>query len=581
MQIGPLSPLSMALHGQKYRGPQESFEEFANRVSFALSDDPAHYHQFRQRLMEQSTMPAGRVQAAAGSLRNITMFNCFVSGQIEDTFVDAGGIMDRAKEAATTMRMGGGIGYNFGTLRPENDLIRKLGSRSSGPIMFMGIFNEVCKATASAGNRRGAQMGVFPINHPDIEKFIHVKQNQDKLTGFNISVGITNEFMDCLKTGRPFPLTFKGEVYRTVNAENLWNMLMRGTYDWAEPGVLFLDRINDANNLHYCETISATNPCGEQPLPPYGACLLGSQNLVKYLISRPDGNWDWDMIKFEEDLICFYRAMDNVIDKSTYPLEQQETEAKDKRRMGIGITGTANAIEAIVGHACYGEDPFLDQLRYILSRQRDVLYSASVERAKAKGSFPALDRKKYLESMYIQTLPEGIREGIAKHGIRNSHLTSIAPTGTISLCADNVSSGIEPVFSYEADRTILLDDGPLTERCVDYGVKFLGVKGKRTSQVTIDEHINVLTTAQQYVDSAVSKTCNVPKDVDWEDFKSVYVRAFEGGAKGCTTYRAGGKREAMMTSADKDEAEPQTQQEEAANGQTCYIDPATGRRECE
>jgi len=579
MQIGPASPLSMNLHGQKYRGPQESFEEFANRVSFALSDDPAHYHQFRMRLMEQSTMPAGRVQAAAGSLRNITMFNCFVSGDIEDSFVDDGGIMDRAKEAATTMRMGGGIGYGFGTLRPEGDLIRKLGSRSSGPIMFMGIFNEVCRATASAGNRRGAQMGVMPIWHPDIEKFIHMKQNQDKLTGFNISVGITNEFMDCLKTGRLFPLQFGGQVYRTVNAENLWNMLMRSTYDWAEPGVLFMDRINDMNNLHYCETISATNPCGEQPLPPYGACLLGSQNLVKYLVKRADGSFDWDMIKFEEDLICFYRAMDNVIDKSTYPLPQQEVEAKKKRRVGIGITGTANAIEAVVGNACYGEDTFLDHLRYILARQRDVLYSASVERAKQKGSFPALDKKQYLDGMYIQTLPEDIRAKIAKHGIRNSHLTSIAPTGTISLTADNVSSGIEPVFAYEADRTILLDDGPMSERCYDYGVKFLGMKGKRSADVTVDEHLAVLTTAQQYVDSSVSKTCNLPKDVGWEQFKDVYIRAFEGGAKGCTTYRAGGKREAILTSAD--EPEPQTPQEEAASGQTCYIDPVTGRRECE
>lgn len=601
---GPQVPYSQELHAQKYRGSGESFREAMNRIAAALKDDDQHFADFRDALLGMRFLPAGRIQSAMGSTRQVTPHNCYVSGTINDSFVDGeGSIMERAAEAAATMRMGGGIGYDFSTLRPRGDLIRKLQSHSSGPVSFMHIFDSICKCIASSGHRRGAQMGVMRVDHPDIEEFIHAKQpGKDvqplwdlvaellegaqkqqlimslqqtlKLTGFNVSVAITDKFMECVQTGEPFPLTFEGRVYREVDARALWEQIMRGTWDWAEPGVLFIDTINRMNNLWYCETIAATNPCGEQPLPPYGACLLGSFNLVKYIYKDVAGRYAFDWDQYREDIPQVVRAMDNVVDRAIYPLPQQKQEAKDKRRMGLGITGLANAAEAL-GHE-YGSPAFLAFEAEVLDTLRDESYLASAHIAKVKGSFPKFDKDKYLQGQFIKTLREDVRDAIAKYGIRNSHLTSIAPTGTISLCADNVSSGIEPVFAYSFDRTVIEFDGPRVETVEDYGARVFGVRGKTCSRVSVQEHVAVLTVAAQRVDSAVSKTCNVPSDISWEEFKHVYVSAWEGGAKGCTTFRLGGKRSGILVPKD-DDRDGST--EESAS--QCRIDPATGRRECE
>lgn len=567
---GPQVPFSDEIHAQKYRQDGESFRDAINRVASALSDGPEHYRALRPILMDMRFMPAGRVQAAIGTGKNTTPYNCYVSGTIADSYVDGeGSIMDRAKEAASTMRMGGGIGYDFSTLRPRGDLIMKLQSHSSGPISFMEIFDAVCRCTSSSGHRRGAQMGVLRVDHPDIFHFINAKQNESFLRGFNISVAVTDEFMRAKAEGRPFDLKFQGRVYRTVDPNELWDAIMRSTWDWAEPGVLFIDRINEMNNLWYCETIAATNPCGEQPLPPYGACLLGSFNLVRYLRRAADGSFSFDGAQLAEDVAPVVRAMDNVVDRARYPLPQQEAEAKSKRRMGLGFTGLANAGEAL--GLAYGSDGFLAFQEGVLRTIRDEAYLASAALAAEKGPFPLYDRR-YLESRFVQTLPDHVRAAVAEHGVRNSHLTSIAPTGTISLSADNVSSGLEPVFSYGFDRTVIGPKGPTVERVEDYGVRFLGVRGKRAADVTVAEHVAVLALAQAYVDSAVSKTCNVDSSVSWEDFKRVYDRAWELGCKGITTYRTDGKRGAVLVAADE---------EPAQEGSACTFDPESGRRSCE
>lgn len=605
---GPQVPYSQELHSQKYRGSGESFREAMNRIAAALKDDDQHFADFRDALLGMRFLPAGRIQSAMGSTRQVTPYNCYVSGTINDSFVDGdGSIMARAAEAAATMRMGGGIGYDFSTLRPRGDLIRKLQSHSSGPISFMHIFDAICKCVASSGHRRGAQMGVMRVDHPDIEEFIHAKQpGKDvqplwdlvaelpegaqkqqlvmslqqtlKLTGFNVSVAITDKFMECIASGEPFPLTFEGRTYREVDARALWDAIMRGTWDWAEPGVLFIDAINRMNNLWYCETIAATNPCGEQPLPPYGACLLGSFNLVKYIYKDGAGRFSFDWDQYREDIPQVVRAMDNVVDRAIYPLPQQKQEAKDKRRMGLGITGLANAAEAL-GHE-YGSPAFLAFEAEVLDTLRDESYLASAHIAKVKGSFPKFDKDKYLQGQFIKTLREDVLDAIAKYGIRNSHLTSVAPTGTISLCADNVSSGIEPVFAYSFDRTVIEFSGPRVETVEDYGARVFGVRGKACSRVTVQEHVAALTVAAQRVDSAVSKTCNVPSDISWEDFKNVYVSAWEGGAKGCTTFRLGGKRSGILVVKD-DGSEPEADAPAEEPESQCRIDPATGRHECE
>ncbi len=512
-------------------------------------------------------MPGGRIQASVGATKRVTPYNCFVSGTIEDSFVEGeGSIMARATQAAATMRMGGGIGYDFSTLRPSGDIIRKLGSRSSGPLSFMEIYDSICRCVASSGHRRGAQMGVLRVDHPDIEAFIHAKQNSDQLTGFNTSIGVTDEFMEAVVSGSSFKLRYGGQVYREIDAGNLWEMIMRSTWDWAEPGVLFIDTINRLNNLRYCELIVATNPCGEQPLPPFGACLLGSFNLLLYVVRTTLGyEFDWD--RFILDIPPVVRALDNVIDLGIFPLYEQEKEAKSKRRMGLGVTALANALEVL--GLPYGTPEFVEMEEKILKTLNRHAYLASANLALEKGAFPLFDADKYLEEgTFASTLDQDVLDRIRQFGIRNSHLTSIAPTGTISLCADNVSSGIEPVFAYEYERTINTTDGPVVVKVQDRALAGWGVRGTQAKDVTVDQHLAVLLAAARNVDSAVSKTCNVPPDTDWDTFKQIYISAWEGGAKGCTTFQVGGKRFGILNTNEDGTA-------------ACRIDPETGRKECD
>lgn len=834
---GPTLPIAEETHASKYRLPEESFEQCVYRIAGALRDGNDHWRAIKDIFGDMRFMPGGRVQNAVGSPRTVTAFNCFVSGVIDDSMSS---IMTRAAEASETMRRGGGVGYDFSRLRPRGELISTLGSRSSGPVSFMGIFDAICQTISSAGHRRGAQMGVMRIDHPDIEQFIAVKQRQGMLEGFNVSVGVTDEFIGCLLEGKEFALRWGGKVYSHVDPKALWATIMRSTWDYAEPGVLFIDTINRMNNLAYCETIEATNPCftgdqkvwtdegpktfreldgkrvkvltetvagklvmrhmdvfktaenaelirvtlddgssitctpqhefftlnrkkipakdmkpgmriasvyrhnanskgykrltngmdnplehhvpfeiipegfhvhhinevkddnrysnlqlipasehnsyhmvgdrnpsrthpernhfnngfsgdtngrwrddisterlegmrksgmsyksiaaaigcskytvmnrlgysrpnhkvvsveyistredvycgtvdethkfflvcenggilvsncGEQPLPPNGACLLGSFNLTKYITHNIIDGYDFNWSRFEADIYHVVRAMDNVIDRTIYPLPAQELEAKSKRRMGLGVTGLANVGE-IFGYP-YGSEEFLSFTDGMLRKLTNYAYLASTELAREKGSFKLYDEKFYPSGNFIQRLDFETQSMISKYGIRNSHLTSIAPTGTISLTADNVSSGIEPPFRLTYERTIQTWDGPTTEEVTDYAYRVFGVKGRTADELTAAEHLSVVAAAQKWVDSAVSKTCNVGPNVSFDEFSKLYLDAWTTGCKGLTTFRANGKRKGILN--DKQNKNNQNTNTNTA----CTFDPETGKRTCD
>lgn len=560
---GPTTEVGEDTHSRKYRGVGEDFHTAMCRIAGATCDSEEHRQDIKAMLLPMRFLPAGRVQAAVGSPNQVTAFNCFVSSKVKDSMR---GIMDCFSDAAETQRFGGGIGYDFSTIRPRGDIISKLSSPSSGPISFMHIGDAVCGTVSSAGNRRGAQMAVLRVDHPDIEEFITAKNNDTQLTRYNMSVGITDQFMECVGNGEPFELKFDGRVYHTVNAANLWDMIMRSNWDWAEPGILFLNNINKMNNLWYCEKITATNPCGEQPLPPNGACLLGSFNLVKYLPYDVGVHRHFDYTLFKKDIHVAVRMMDNVIDETVYPLPEQETEAKSKRRMGLGVTGMANTLESL-GHK-YGSEDYLLSQEMILKILRDECYRASIELAEEKGSFPMLITHQYLEGEFIKTLPKDIQEDIEIYGIRNSHLLSLAPTGTISLSADNVSASIEPPFSLEYERTIQTEDGPVSVVVQDYAYREWGIRGVTSDELSPERHIAVQASAQKYIDSAVSKTVNVGDDVTWEEFKDIYINAWKSGCKGCTTFRISGKRFGILN---------KTMEE--STGEACYINE-NGEKDC-
>ena len=562
---GPVSQVSEFTHKTKYRLDEELFYDLVCRLAGVLSDSEEHRRDIKMTLLDQAFMPGGRVQRGVGSPFDVTAINCYVSQTIEDS---TDGIFDSLKRAFQTMRMGGGIGYDFSPLRWRGALIKSQGQPASGAVSFMEPYDATCATVASAGNRRGAQMAVLRVDHPDIEEFITCKRGTGKFKNFNISVAVTDEFMKAVKEDLDFELKFNGEVIKVVKATYLWDLIMRTTWDWADPGVLFIDRINKMNNLHYCETIAATNPCGEQPLPPNGACLLGSFNMTKYVKKRGK-KYFVDIEAFKADIPGVVRMMDNVIENTKYPLPEQEQEEHNKRRMGLGITGVANAIEAC-GHE-YASDDYLRIQSKILRTLRDEAYRASVELAKEKGPFKEFVADEYMKGEFIKTLPKDIQESIRVHGIRNALLLSIAPTGTISLSADNVSSGIEPVFALKATRQIITDNGPELFEVDDYGYLHFGVKGKTADECTAQEHIKVLCEAQKYIDSACSKTCNVGDDVTWDEFKDLYMQAYDGGAKGCTTFRAAGKLMGILTKREESVEE---------EGTACYIDPATGNKSC-
>ena len=509
----------------------------------SVEKDPKHWEaKFFNALEDFKYLPAGRITAGAGTDRTVTLFNCFVMGTVPDSM---GGIFDMLKEAALTMQQGGGIGYDFSTIRPKGAPVAGVAADASGPLSFMDVWDAMCRTIMSAGSRRGAMMATMRCDHPDIENFITAKSDSARLRMFNLSVLVTDAFMEAVKADATWDLQFDGVVYKTVQAVDLWNQIMQSTYDFAEPGVIFIDRINNANNLSYCETIAATNPCGEQPLPPYGACLLGSINLAR-LVSNPfeDGaQMDEDALG---DLVATaVRMMDNVVDASRFPLDAQEEEARNKRRIGLGVTGLADAL--LMLGLRYGSETAAAQTEAWLKQIARAAYLASVELAKEKGAFPLFDADKYLASGNMMNMDDDVRDAIREHGIRNALLTSIAPTGTISLYAGNVSSGIEPVFAYAYTRKVLQKDGTRTEEeVVDYAVSLWRDKfGDRelpdyfvnAQTLAPLDHVRMQAAAQKWVDSSISKTINCPEDISFEAFKDVYMEAFETGCKGCTTYR--------------------------------------------
>jgi ribonucleoside-diphosphate reductase alpha chain len=456
-----------------------------------------------------------------------------------------GGIFEMLKEAALTMQQGGGIGYDFSTIRPKGAGVKGVAADASGPLSFMDVWDAMCRTIMSAGSRRGAMMATMRCDHPDIEDFIGAKADAARLRMFNLSVLVTDDFMEAVKTDGSWDLVFDGKVYRTVQARDLWNRVMRATYDYAEPGVIFIDRINQANNLSYVETIAATNPCGEQPLPPYGACLLGSINMARLVTDPFEDAAALDLDALNELVATAVRMMDNVVDASRFPLEAQRAEAHAKRRIGLGVTGLADAL--LMLGLRYGSDEAARQTEDWLHAIARAAYLASVQLAKEKGAFPLFDADKYLASGTMQMMDEDVRDAIREHGIRNALLTSIAPTGTISLYAGNVSSGIEPVFAYAYTRKVLQKDGTRTEEEVDdYAVQMWREKfGDRAlpeyfvnaQTLAPLEHVKMQAAAQKWVDSSISKTINCPEDISFEAFKDVYMEAFETGCKGCTTYR--------------------------------------------
>lgn len=481
---------------------------------------------------------------------------------------DMGGIFDMLKEAALTMQQGGGIGYDFSTIRPKGALVKGVAADASGPLSFMDVWDSMCRTIMSAGSRRGAMMATLRCDHPDIEDFIAAKSDPARLRMFNVSVLVTDPFMAAVKADDDWDLVFEGRIYKTLSARKLWDQIMQSTYEFAEPGVIFIDRINQANNLSYCETIAATNPCGEQPLPPYGACLLGSINLARLVEAPFERGAQLSAAALQDLVATAVRMMDNVVDASNFPLEAQALEARNKRRIGLGVTGLADAL--LMLGLRYGSEAAARQTEDWLHAIARAAYLASVQLAKEKGAFPLFEADPYLASGAMQGMDEDVRAEIATHGIRNALLTSIAPTGTISLYAGNVSSGIEPVFAYAYTRKVLQKDGSRSEEeVVDYAVQMWRDKFGdadlpdyfvNAQTLAPKDHVKMQAAAQKWVDSSISKTINCPEDISFEAFKEVYSAAYESGCKGCTTYRPNAVTGSVLSVSESSETTPETDQ---------------------
>ncbi|MGE0284507.1 MAG: adenosylcobalamin-dependent ribonucleoside-diphosphate reductase, partial [Rhizobiaceae bacterium] len=543
-----LDPISAEIWDMKYRfkrpdgaAVDQTVEASWRRVAKAVAQaetpkDRAKWAKaFESLLQDYHYLPAGRILSGAGTERNVTLFNCFVMGRIDDSLP---GIFDALKEAALTMQQGGGVGMDFSTLRPKGAAVKGVGADASGPLSFMDVWDAMCRTIMSAGSRRGAMMGTLRCDHPDIEDFVAAKADPKRLRMFNLSVLVTDDFMAAVKDDKDWPLVFAGKTYKTIRARTLWDQIMRSTYDYAEPGVIFIDRINRENNLSYCETIHATNPCGEEPLPPYGACLLGSVNLAALIIDPFTDDARLDEAELERIVPLAVRFMDNVIDVSNYPLEEQRKEAFAKRRIGLGITGLADAL-AMCGLR-YGADEAARQAGKWMAEIERRAYLASAALAAEKGPFPLYDKDAYLTGGHVKRLPDDVKAAIAEHGIRNALLTSIAPTGTISLFAGNVSSGIEPIFSIAYERKVLQPDGERrVEKVEDYAARLwrdragadapLPPAFVTANDLSPHEHLVMQAAIQPYIDSSISKTINCPPDLSFEDFKAVYLEAYEHG----------------------------------------------------
>lgn len=570
------APIAEQIWDMKYRFKEAdgtpldgTVEDTWRRIARALAvveKDADHWeNEFYGALEDFKFLPAGRITAGAGTARKVTLFNCFVMGTIPDSM---GGIFDMLKEAALTMQQGGGIGYDFSTIRPKGALVTGVAADASGPLSFMDVWDSMCRTIMSAGSRRGAMMATMRCDHPDIEDFITAKSDAARLRMFNVSVLVTDPFMEAVKANGSWDLVFDGKVYQTVKARDLWNKIMRSTYDYAEPGVIFIDRINKANNLGYCETIAATNPCGEQPLPPYGACLLGSINLARLVKDPFEADADLDIDGLSKLVATAVRMMDNVVDASEFPLQQQAQEAQAKRRIGLGVTGLADAL--LMTGLRYGSDEAARQTDRWLHAIARAAYLASVELAKEKGAFPLFDADPFLSSDAMMQMDEDVRDQIRAHGIRNALLTSIAPTGTISLYAGNVSSGIEPVFAYAYTRKVLQKDGNRTEEeVVDYAVQMWRDKYGdadlpdyfvNAQTLAPLDHVKMQAAAQKWIDSSISKTINCPEDISFDDFQDVYMQAYETGCKGCTTYRPNDVTGSVLSVSESSEATPEADQ---------------------
>ena len=573
-----IAPISLQIWDMKYRlkGPggelldatiEDSWRRVAKALAAPEADSAAWQAKFYQALTDFRFLPAGRILAGAGAGRSVTLFNCFVMGVIPD---DMAGIFTHLKEAALTMQQGGGIGYDFSTLRPQGAPVKGVGADASGPLSFMDVWDSMCRTIMSAGHRRGAMMATLRCDHPDIEAFIEAKREPGRLRMFNLSVLVTDAFMAAVAADDAWELAFDGVTHRMISARELWDKIMRATYGFAEPGVIFIDRINRLNNLYYAETICSTNPCGEQPLPPYGACLLGSMNLTRFVTDPFEDTAALDTEALGKTARLAVRMLDNAIGVSQFPLPRQADEAQAKRRIGLGVTGLADAL--IMCGMRYGTERAVETAGRWMRTIERAAYLASAELAGEKGAFPLFDAEKYLAGESIRRLDGDVRRAIAEHGIRNALLTSIAPTGTISIFADNVSSGLEPVFSFTYTRNVLMPDGTRREEEVtDYAFRlFRRLKGPHrplpdafvdSRSLTPADHVRMQAAVQAHVDSAVSKTVNCAEDIPFEAFKDIYLQAYEAGCKGITTYRPNAVTGAVLERKDKNGDDPAEQAE--------------------
>lgn len=585
--------LSQDIWDQKYRFKkhdgeiidqtvEDTWKRIAKELASSEEKEIRHFweNKFYRALEDFKFIPAGRIISGAGTGRRVTLSNCFTMGTIPDSM---DGIFDHLKEAALTMQQGGGIGYDFSTIRPQGCHVKGVDSDASGPLTFMDVWDSMCKTVMSAGSRRGAMMATMRCDHPDIEKFIEAKRDASRLRMFNVSVLITDDFMKAVKSDSDWDLVWDGKTHKTIKASVLWDKIMMSTYNYAEPGVIFIDRVNEMHNINYLETIATTNPCGEKPMGPYASCLLGSVNLTAFVENPFTDECSFDYDSLRNVVRTAVRMMDNVIESSNFPLVKQKRKAVEDRQLGLGVTGLADTIAMLT--ETYGSEESVEITESIMSVILNESYTTSAKIASKKGTFKTYSKSKFMKSKFVNSgyLDQSTLETMDRCGMRNALVVSIAPTGTISMYANNVSSGIEPIFATAYDRKILNPDGShRTDSVVDYAVKLYREMYPDDSSlpdyfvtaqtITPEDHIVMQAAVQKYVDSSISKTTNCPEDISFEDFKNVYMLAYDMGCKGCTTYRPNDVTGSILTA---------TEDDMPYEGGSCTYDPETGTRTCD